>query len=571
MAFFTRPSKLITLSVIISTLRSHFGLSPIFLEALAGADFAWHTLAATDTLVWTACYDGFECTRLNVPLDYASPSTGNATVAITRLPSTAPKSKYRGPILLNPGGPGGSGVDYVVESGASIATILGDGFDLLRIPGVSYSTPMVSFFKTDAERALWTPAATNTMYPSLNESSNAVAEQWARAQIQGRLAEARNDNFQYMTTDNAARDMLRITEAFGWDKLQYWGVSYGSVLGSTFAALFPDKVGRVVIDGVLDMASWYSANLTSEMVDTDKALQTFIDRCFAAGPDDCAFYANSSAQISANLDALSASIKGDPLPVITPLSYGIVGYTFLRNFIFDSFYSPYDLFVPLAQSLADLAAGNATTMYAATEIAPFECECNATGTAIPFHENNYEAGLTIACGDATAVNDTVATLQTFEDDERTVSGFADLWGNWRIVCSGWKLHRKGRFSGPFGAANVSFPLLVIGNTVDHVTPIWGANKTANAFPGSVLLTLDTVGHTSLAAPSTCIYAHLRAYFVNGTLPAAGTVCSPDGVLFPSSNGTDVSSRELGSREELLQAGRIIGRAARRVTGGRMPF
>jgi hypothetical protein len=83
----------------------------------------------------------------------------------------------------------------------------------------------VSFFLTAVERAMWTPQSTATIYPALNQTADAVAQQWARAQILGQLAVNRNNGFQYMTTDNTARDMLTITEAFGFEKLQYWGVS----------------------------------------------------------------------------------------------------------------------------------------------------------------------------------------------------------------------------------------------------------------------------------------------------------------------------------------------------------
>ncbi|KAJ7490993.1 Alpha/Beta hydrolase protein [Mycena latifolia] len=542
------------------------------LQVLADSDFQWTKLHATNKLVWTPCYSGFECSLLKVPLDYSSSAAGTASIAITRYPANCTKSEYRGPILLNPGGPGGSGVDYVVQAGQSAATILGEQYDIVGFDprGVSYSTPTVYFFKTDVERALWSPPTASQVFPSLNQSADAVAQQWARGQLVGQLAVNRNEKnyIQYMTTDNTARDMLRITEAFGFEKLQYWGISYGSILGSTFAAMFPDKINRLVVDGVLDMQAWFSANLTIEMGDTDKTLQTFIDGCAAAGPDDCPFYAPSSAAITENLEALSASIKTQPIPVITSVSYGVVDYTFLRNFIFNALYTPYELFVTLAQSLADLAAGDATTMYAATEVAPFECECNST---TPFHENSYEAALAIACGDATPVNDTVAELQTFYAAEQMVSSFADLWGNWRIICSGWKLHREDRFKGPFGAPNTSFPLLVIGNTADPVAPLVGAESTAAAFPGSGLLTINSPGHTSVNTHSTCAYGYLRQYFQNGTLPAPGTVCQPDRVLFPATNTTaEGVARGLESRRvELLQAGRTIGKAQRRVTDHRL--
>jgi pimeloyl-ACP methyl ester carboxylesterase len=178
-------------------------------------------------------------------LDYSSATAGTASIAIARYPANCTKSEYRGPILLNDGGPGGSGVDYVVEVGASIATIIGKQFDIVgfdprgaqfchlcrqlltRVPGVSYSTPTVSFFRTAAERALWMPATSDIVFPALNQTADAVAQQWARAQILGQLAVNRNDGnyIQYITTDNTARDMLRITEAFGFEKVQYWGVS----------------------------------------------------------------------------------------------------------------------------------------------------------------------------------------------------------------------------------------------------------------------------------------------------------------------------------------------------------
>ncbi|KAJ7743449.1 hypothetical protein DFH07DRAFT_714549, partial [Mycena maculata] len=82
-------------------------------------------LTPSENLAWTLCYSGFECSRLIVPLDYTSPATGTAAIAVTRYPSNSSQSDYRGPVLLNPGGPGGSGVEYVVAAGPSIATILG--------------------------------------------------------------------------------------------------------------------------------------------------------------------------------------------------------------------------------------------------------------------------------------------------------------------------------------------------------------------------------------------------------------------------------------------------------------
>ncbi|KAJ7660273.1 hypothetical protein DFH06DRAFT_1326406 [Mycena polygramma] len=197
-------------------------------------------------------------------------------------------SEYRGPILFNPGGPGGSGVDAVVGAGAAFATVFGPQFDIVGFDprGISYSRPIISFFKTEVERRFLIPSINTVIYPSLNASSNAVSKAWGDTGLIGELALQSNTNgyLQHMSTDNIARDMLRITQAFGFEKLQYWGISYGSVLGATFATLFPNNVGRIMIDGVFEMASYYAASETNMMVDVDASLQAFFDGCNKAGP-----------------------------------------------------------------------------------------------------------------------------------------------------------------------------------------------------------------------------------------------------------------------------------------------
>ncbi|KAJ7277286.1 Alpha/Beta hydrolase protein [Mycena rebaudengoi] len=512
-------------------------------QATSSAGFDWSKVQSSDSLHWTPCYSGFQCARLTVPLDYSAPQKASANIAVVRYPSKSPKSKYLGPILFNPGGPGGSGVGAVVDSGAAFATVFGDQYDIVGFDprGVSYSTPMVSIFNTEAERNQFYPPAFTTIYPPLNETDLAIPTQWARQQIFGSLAKQRAETFlQHITTDNVARDMLRITEAFGFKKLQYWGISYGSVLGQTFASLFPDKVGRLVIDGVMDPDSWFSANLTTAMLDADKALQSFFDGCVAAGPEACAFHAPTAGEISANLAALTTSLKGNPIPVVTNTSYGIFDYSLLRNLIFNALYHPYQYFPLLAQGLAALAAGDAGPIYSITAVPPAtssECDKNAP----PFHDNYLESGVSTICGDAIAVTDSASQIRAFYENQARSSSFAELFSNWRVFCSGWKIHREGRFLGPFGG-KTSFPLLVIGNTADPVTPLASAKRAATLFPGSVVLTQDSTGHTSTAAQSTCTFLHLRQYFQNGTLPKAGTVCPVDEELFPSASSSNSTAK-----------------------------
>ncbi|KAJ7683904.1 TAP-like protein-domain-containing protein [Mycena olivaceomarginata] len=503
----------------------------------------------------------------SVPLDYSDPSVGTAALAIIRLPANVSKEEHRGPVFFNPGGPGGSGVDTLVEIGLAFTTLLGNQRDIVSFDprGVSYSTPTISFFENDVERALWNAASPPL---SLNASSDAIQQVWGRAQLQGQLAAQWDTSgiLKYMTTDNTARDMLLISQKFGFEKLQYYGVS--SVIGATFAALFPDKVERIIIDGVLDADEWYKANLTSEGIETDKVLQTFFDGCAEAGPDLCAFYKPTAAEIADRLSALTAFIRAQPVPVITPTSYGLVDYSFLRWQIFQTLYAPYVYFPALAESLAALERGNGTMLYELLGVsAPFECDCGGANDTVPFHLNDGEAVYAIRCGDAVEVTDSIEQLAEYYNDAvRSTTAFQEnLVAANRFGCDGWRVHREGRFVGPV-AGNTSVPLLFVTTSADPVTPKEGALNTLAGFPGSVLLTQDSPGHSSLTTSSLCTHSYFKQYLDNGTLPEPGTVCPVEARLFGAPNNSTGTRRAALSPEEeqILAAQKAIGDAVRPV-------
>ncbi|KAJ7064208.1 Alpha/Beta hydrolase protein [Mycena amicta] len=530
------------------------------LATAAQNTFPWSQLHPSTKLTWVPCNSVFQCARLEVPLDYSSPHLGTATLAVIRLPANVSTTDptYRGPVLFNPGGPGGSGVDTLIGVGPVFASILGPQFDIVSFDprGVGFSTPTVSFFTSSAETALWDAGAMTT---SLNASSDstAIARVWGLAQIQGQLAAQRDKSgiLKYLTTDNVARDMLLITQKMGFEKLKYYGVSYGTVLGATFAAMFPDKIERIILDGVLDADAWFQANLTIEASATDATLDTFFTACAAVGPSLCAFApnANSTAQqISDRLTALTNAVRTQPVPVVTPAGYGLVDYSLLRQTIFSTLYTPYALFPTLAKALADLEAGNGAALFQILAEPQFQCSANATTGSAGNDEPTVDpagAGIGIMCGDAVQVHDTLEELTEFYHNAARVSQFAEfLVGRSRITCSGWKVYRDDRFLGPVAAANTSFPMLFVSNTADPVTPKEGALKTLANFPGSVLLTQDSPGHTSVSTPSLCTLAFLAAYMINGTLPPPGTICPVDVTLFgPGSETNGVTTR--GEEEE----------------------
>ncbi|KAJ7159590.1 hypothetical protein C8R46DRAFT_1286950 [Mycena filopes] len=527
-----------------------FSLSALLAPAFAQTPFVWKEtalgldvlqLTPDQNLTWVPCYSTFQCARLQVPLDYADPSAGTAALAVIRLPAnvSSDDAAYRGPILFNPGGPGASGVDTLVLTGASFQVLFGAEYDIVSFDprGVSYSTPTASFFQTDAERALWNAGAFPT---SLNASADALPRAWGRGALLGQLAAARDSDpsiLKYMTTDNVARDMLRITQKSGFERVKYYGISYGSILGATFAAMFPDKVERILIDGVLDADAWFNSNLTIEATATDAVLSTFFTSCAAAGPTLCAFHAPTPALIAARLSALEAAVRARPVPAFLPSTgaYGLMDYSALRSVLFTSLYVPYILFPPLAAGLAALEAGDASVLFSLTQTAPpFQCRSGSGsagdgdggegGDPNGFHLNNAEAVWGVQCGDGVQVRDSVGELREFYERAAKVSGFAEfLVGGGRVGCAGWKVHREGRFLGPVAAANTSFPLLLLTTSADPVAPKEAALKTLAGFPGSALLVQDSPGHASITAPSACTASYFRAYFRDGALPAPGTI------------------------------------------------
>ncbi|KAJ7083527.1 hypothetical protein C8R44DRAFT_903693, partial [Mycena epipterygia] len=480
-----------------------------------------------------------------VPLDYSVASLGTAALAVIRLPADASNAEYRGPLLFNPGGPGSSGVDTLVLLGPSLQRVFGNQYEIVSFDprDVSNSTPVSSFFETDAERALWNASAIPS---SLNASSDAIPHSWARANILGQLAAQRDISgiLKYMTTDNVAGDMLLITQKFGFEKLQYYGLiilGYGSILGTTFDALLPNKVERILIDGTAD----YSANLTIEATDTNKVLQSFFEGCTAAGPELCAFYEPTAAAIADRLSALTVPIRAHPVPVVTPTAYGIVDYSFLRSTLFSSCYFPYSLFVPLAQALAALERGDGTFLFSVLTAAPDQLK------------DSGEVLVAIECGDAVEVTDSIEELRAFVDAAAAqTSGFVDASASSCI-----NLRR---------AESQLFLLRAL--------------KTLAGFPGSALFTQDSPGcvspllhvilrqhpanerpqHTSVTAPSLCTAAYFRQYFQNGTLPALGTVCPVEAAFFPAPTNSTASRPSALSveNEGLLEALKIIGDSVR---------
>src|SRR6266576_5471739 len=249
------------------------------------------------TLHWHSCggllaQQGVpECAPLSVPVDYAKPGGRHITLALDMIPATAPKSQQQGILLVNPGGPGGSGLPLAAEVAQGLSPGVAAQYDIVGFDprGVGSSVPALScdpgFF--DGPRPNYITANPAAEQVLINRAKTYATDCGKRF---GWL-------LPHMTTQNAARDMDAIRAAFGVSKISYYAFSYGTYLGQVYATLFPDRVRRMVLDSVVDPTGvWYADN-----VDQDYAFQGRMEAFFAwvAKYDGTYHLGSTAAQVQA--------------------------------------------------------------------------------------------------------------------------------------------------------------------------------------------------------------------------------------------------------------------------------
>ncbi|KAK1221313.1 hypothetical protein PQX77_015885 [Marasmius sp. AFHP31] len=323
---------------------------------------------------------------------------------------------------------------------------------------------------------------------------------------------------------------------------------YGSVLGYTFAAMLPDKVERLIIDGVVDIEDYYRTRWINTAEDTDKTLQWFFQSCTDAGPETCAFYEDSTEAMNTKLQGIYTRSNEDPISVRTNESYGVIDYGFLRLALLGGLYAP-TIWPTMAGILQDLTEGDGSSLWSIFGSPLFECDCDPANYAF---ENNPESLNAYSCNDGEAVPTGVdAARAHYKEAIQLYGSWGTLRASHRIACSGWSPEiPKSQFRGPI-SGNTSFPMLIIGNTADPATPLSAGKKVSQQFPGSVVLEQNSPGHSSVNAPSVCTAKVVREYFVSGTLPEQGTICPMDGTPFDDPSATNVTlRRDLMSAEDV---------------------
>ena len=425
----------------------------------------WDDIAPSRNITWSKCFGDFNCAKLDVPLDWLDPSDdARAIIAIIRLRATD-LDDYRGPAIFNPGGPGGSGVAAMRDRGRHLQEIIGTNHDLISFDprGVGVSTPEIQCWPTEQSAKMWQLSDVGAVdaHPGVlyDAYARATARSGACARSMGGTHDpigAEHGVLSYIGTTSVARDMLEILTQMGEEKLKYWGFSYGTMLGGTFAALWPDKVERMVNDGNVNYKEWMANNSTTFSSDSDKVMAGFYQYCHLAGPSGCAFYRSTPEAIEERLDALLERLKRQP--IVAPLTLRVadlpevIYYSSVKQLVYASLYLPISMFPTLARILASLDKGDGAefiSYYSASQ-KPLSCDCPLSSPIVNpiFKESTPDAFGAVLCADGGETDDSIEAVEAYS---KTLLGISKAAGPidvlTRMNCVGWKARVKWRFAG----------------------------------------------------------------------------------------------------------------------------
>ncbi len=453
-------------------------------------------------LEWTECGVGFDCTDVTAPLDWEDPGKGEITLSVVRHRA---EGTPVGSLLTNPGGPGASGVDLILNSlDFAVGADLIENFDVIGFDprGVGASTAVTCYDAPEMDDYLYgIPSAargTAEWESELLDSHKSFAE----------ACDANSDGIlPYITTINAARDMDLIRAVLGDKQLNYLGYSYGTFLGATYAKLYPEKAGRLVLDGAIDPAVPGLEVGATQALGFESALRAYMQDCLDSG--ECPFNGTVD-EAMADLGALLASVDS------TPLKSGdgrMLGADSLMTAIIAALYSQ-DSWGYLTQALDEALQGDPTSAFFLADF--YNGRENGA-----FTDNSAEAFRAYNCMDYPVENDPAAEAATNAKIAAGAPTIAPYWTG-PDSCSVWPYPPTGT-RGEIKAEGAG-PILVIGTTNDPATPYEWSESLAKQLEEGVLITRVGEGHTGYNKGNACVDDAVEAFLLDDVVPEDGLRC-----------------------------------------------
>jgi pimeloyl-ACP methyl ester carboxylesterase len=473
------------------------------------------------SIEWRTCEDSslslveVECGTLTVPLDHTRPDGPTVDIAVVRAP-TRDDDERIGSLLFNPGGPGGSGVEFLRAAASIMPEELSRRFDLVSFDprGVGESTAIECDSDFDDEVVLLEPGDDDGWAALVAE-----AEAWATTCTAETLEIAA-----LVGTNNTARDLDRLRDALGDDDLSYVGFSYGTRLGATYAELFPDRVRALVLDGAVKPSTDLSEVAAGQGPGFDRAFERFAAAC-DDDPDCPLTGVGPTLEV---YDALLAAVvaqgslpTGDPGRGLTPgeTKLGVVAALYSTQ-----------LWPVLAQALTEASVdGNGTLLQVLVDT---YLGRQPDGT----YDNSQNAGFAINCADD-SVRPPVEAVRVKAEEVATGSRYFGDFLRASTGCIGAPLPVDPLI---VGRAVGAPPILVIGTTGDPATPYEWAVELAEYLESAVLFTVEGDGHTAFLSEP-CVEDVVVDYLVELTLPEPGSSCASDADVdpFPPTGESDI--------------------------------
>jgi pimeloyl-ACP methyl ester carboxylesterase len=485
-------------------------------------------------LDWADCGNaGAQCATASVPKDYDNPHAGTLDVAVAKSPATDP-SKRIGSLFFNFGGPGAFAAPYVERYGADLFPVLNERFDIIGLDprGTGAADGLDCAANQETEGVYSQPFTTPD-----NLNTSALLRKDSR--YIGRCIE-RNDNLQYLSTANTARDFNAVREAVGDKKMTYLGFSYGTFLGATIQSLFPGKTRAVVLDGALDPDQYMNdplGSLDEQTAGFERAISRFMTSC-GAHQDLCPF---GGGDVRGAVDDLIEQADASPIPASSAPDRPVDGDD-IRAALVQEVYSIY-AWDELRDALVSLAKGDGNGIRA---IADGFYGRNDDGSFSPgtdryfllsADEQNYPRRIEpfLRAGKQSYINYDYAFWN---------HGYSELsWGLYPI-------RANDKFDGPFRTSHRDPTTLVVGTRYDPATPYKEAKRLVQQLGNARLLTMTGDGHTAYDGypadgfNSECADKAVEAYLFDVAVPAQGTKCGQD---WPDFTAPQPAAKSLSAR------------------------
>ena len=458
----------------------------------------------TQVLEWESCGDELGCATAKAPLDWEDPDAGEIDLALVRHVATGDKL---GSLLVNPGGPGGSGYDFIAESlDFAVGEPLKDRFDVVGFDprGVGRSSAVACYDDAQMDEYLYgiVPAERGS-----DEWVELVGQ--AAAEFGEACSQNTGDLLGEVDTVSAARDLDLLRAILGDEQLNYLGYSYGTFLGATYAELYPDKVGRLVLDGAIDPSASDAEVTEAQAVGFEGALRAYLEDCLTTS--ECPFDGTVDAAM-AEVGDLLASVDASPL---RGTDGRMVGADTLFTAIIYPLYSP-SSWQYLSEMLESVMFGEAD--YALS----FADGYNGRSEDGTYLDNSTEAFRAINCLDYTYQDDVGVMREKAASVAAAAPVIGPYFGFGDLSCVNWP-YKSERERAEIHAAGAG-PILVIGTTGDPATPYQWAVELAEQLESGVLLSYDGEGHTAYNKSNVCVNETVEAYLIEGTVPASDPMC-----------------------------------------------